>query len=392
VKRRVEIAGAGVAGLTTGLAFAQKGWHVRVREQGDTLRIPGVGIYLWENGLRVLDALGVSSAVIAGVIPTARHEKRNQYGTMLASSPDGPALRLYVPARETLLQALYEALLETGGEVRFGSRAVAADPDGWLRLADGSVVRADLVVAADGVDSMIRDNLGLLKWRRSAGQFAYCSLIRLEPGEIKAEAGRTHCEYWNGSRRLLYAPSSAELAHVQLTSLEGDSPGNAVPIDRDFWRGQFPDLAWIVDRIPEGERGDWFEIIRLKGWSCGRVVIVGDAACAQPPSLGQAVGCSMMAAFVLAQMIDREDDVLDGIASWQLQQRCLTEWVQRVPYWYGQLAFLPAAARTAVFKAVDASDWVKRQTLFLAATRDVTKAALRSQLSAAHVSVHPLIH
>ena len=68
----VEIAGGGIAGLTTGLAFARKGWRVRVHEQDSDLRIVGAGIYIWENGLRVLDALGVLGRVIAGTIPASR--------------------------------------------------------------------------------------------------------------------------------------------------------------------------------------------------------------------------------------------------------------------------------------------------------------------------------
>jgi 2-polyprenyl-6-methoxyphenol hydroxylase-like FAD-dependent oxidoreductase len=51
------------------------------------------------------------------------------------------------------------------------------------------------------------------------------------------------------------------------------------------------------------------------------VAIVGDAASAQPPFLGQAGGCSMMSGFVLAHMIDRKGDVLDGIAACEMQER-----------------------------------------------------------------------
>jgi 2-polyprenyl-6-methoxyphenol hydroxylase-like FAD-dependent oxidoreductase len=82
----VEIAGGGIAGLTTGLAFARKGWRVRVHEQDSELRILGAGIYIWENGLRVLDALGVLNPVIAGTIPASRHEKRNHDGTLFSQS------------------------------------------------------------------------------------------------------------------------------------------------------------------------------------------------------------------------------------------------------------------------------------------------------------------
>jgi len=393
VKGTVEIAGGGIAGLTTGLAFARKGWQVRVHEQDSALRILGAGIYIWENGLRVLDALGVLGAVIAGTIPASRHEKRDHDGTVFSENRIAGDFRLYVPLRENLLTALYDALIDAGGEVVFGSRAVAADPQGWLRLADGSTVAADLVVAADGINSPIRDGLGLLRWRRAAGQFGYRAMIRREPGELSSEIGRAHCENWNGSRRLLYAPCTADHAYVQLTSLEGDREANAVPIDRDFWRALFPHLGWIIDRIPDDGRGDWFELVRLKNWSKGRVALVGDAASAQPPFLGQGGGCAMMSGFVLAQAVVRAGDVIAGIAGWKHQEKQFIQWVQRVAYWYGQLALLPPGARTAVFKAIDGSDRLKRATLLAAARHDPSAADYWCNQPALDISlVYPLVH
>src|SRR3984893_14493186 len=91
----VEIAGGGIAGLTTGLAFARKGWRVRVHEQDDDLRILGAGIYIWENGLRVLDTLGVLDAVVEGTLPAWRHEKRDHQGEGFARSRLGSDFRLY---------------------------------------------------------------------------------------------------------------------------------------------------------------------------------------------------------------------------------------------------------------------------------------------------------
>src|SRR5580704_5100960 len=124
----VEIAGGGIAGLCTGLAFARKGWRVCVHEQDDDLRILGAGIYIWENGLRVLDALGVLYQVTADAIPGWRHEKRDASGKVFAQSRLAPNFRLYVPPRESLLVALYDALIAAGGRVVYGSRAMSADP------------------------------------------------------------------------------------------------------------------------------------------------------------------------------------------------------------------------------------------------------------------------
>jgi len=389
----VEIAGGGIAGLTTGLAFARKGWRVRVHEQDSELRILGAGIYIWENGLRVLDALGVLAPVISGVIPASRHEKHNHDGTVFARSRLTPDFRLYVPLRESLLTALYDALLAAGGEVAFDSRAVGADPCGRLHFADGSVVAADLVVGADGINSPIRDGLDLLRWRRAVGQFGYRAMIRREAEDLSSEIGCTHCESWNGSRRLLYAPCTPDYAYVQLTSVDGDAAGNAVPIARAFWREQFPRLGWIIDRLPDQGRGDWFELVRLKDWSTGRVALVGDAASGQPPFLGQGGGCAMMSGFSLAEAIDREGEVSAGIDTWKRSERRVIEWVQRIAYWYGRLALLPPAARNAAFRVIESSDVLKRGTLFVGARHDPTAADYwRIEPDPSFPFVFPLVH
>lgn len=110
MKPAVEIAGAGIAGLTAGLAFAQKGWQVRVHEQNSELGNPGEGIHLWENGLRVLDALGALAPVISGVIPASRHERRDPDGKTFSSGHFGRDFRLYVPSQASLSTTLYDAL------------------------------------------------------------------------------------------------------------------------------------------------------------------------------------------------------------------------------------------------------------------------------------------
>ena len=68
----------------------------------------------------------------------------------------------------------------------------------------------------------------------------------------------------------------------------------------------------------------------------------------------------------------RADDVAAGIADWQYRQRHFTEWVQRVAYWYGQLALLPPSLRLATFNAIGRSETLQAATLFVAARRDPT--------------------
>jgi 2-polyprenyl-6-methoxyphenol hydroxylase-like FAD-dependent oxidoreductase len=391
VKRTAEIAGGGIAGFVAALALAQKGWRVRIHERDSRLGMTGGAIYIWENGLRVLAALGVLAPVIADGIRVVRHDRRDSRRKKISGYSLDDDCRLYGILRENLLATLYEAFVETGGEVVFNSRAVAADPCGDLFLADGRLIRADLIVAADGIDSAIRDGLGLVSRRFSADQFVYRAVIPAGAGELEAEG--TYREYWSGSRRLLCAPCAARSSYVQCEAIGGDhGSAVAVAIDRDVWRRSFPHLAEVVDRIPADVRRDRFEIVRLKSWSKGKVAILGSAAGSQPPVLGHQVGCTMTSAFSLAGAIDRVGGVIDGLAGWELRERAHNEWDQCVAFWYWQLAFLPAWARIAAFRVFDASKWARRRTLLAAAYRDVTATPRQSPADTIPEGIYPLIH
>ena len=127
--------------------------------------------------------------------------------------------------------------------------------------------------------------------------------------ERAASDGGTTIEYWSGNRRLLYTPCSETDIYIALVMLDRDTAAKRVPIDKAEWTRSFPHLAALIDRIGEQGRYDRFEVIKLKRWSAGRVAVIGDAAHALPPNIGQGGGCAMMNALALAVYLDREADV-----------------------------------------------------------------------------------
>ena len=80
----------------------------------------------------------------------------------------------------------------------------------------------------------------------------------------------------------------------------------------------------------------------------------------------------MMSGFSLAEAIEREGDIIAGIATWKRSERRVIEWVQRVAYWYGQLALLPPGMRHAAFRAIESVESLKRVTLLAGALHDPT--------------------
>jgi 2-polyprenyl-6-methoxyphenol hydroxylase-like FAD-dependent oxidoreductase len=84
--------------------------------------------------------------------------------------------------------------------------------------------------------------------------------------------------------------------------LDSDTVAKAVPVDRAAWKRWFPHLESLIERLGDEAEGryDRFEYIRLKRWSAGRVAVIGDAAHALPPNIGQGGGCAMMNALSMA--------------------------------------------------------------------------------------------
>ncbi len=85
--RHAEIAGAGFAGLTLATALARRGWSVRVHERSAAPRGGGAGIFLWENGLRTLAALGLEQEVLQRSHSAAAWQERDHEGADIGRRP-----------------------------------------------------------------------------------------------------------------------------------------------------------------------------------------------------------------------------------------------------------------------------------------------------------------
>src|SRR5262249_38744164 len=149
-RRRAEIVGAGFAGLAAACALAQRGWSVRVHERAERLRTTGAGIYIYENGLRVLEALGAYAEAGGGAPAAHTRETRDEHDRVVAVHRWGDGSRVFSIVRQQVINALAAAAQRHGAEIVTGSEAIAASPSGDLVLSDGRRLTADLVVAGDG--------------------------------------------------------------------------------------------------------------------------------------------------------------------------------------------------------------------------------------------------
>jgi 2-polyprenyl-6-methoxyphenol hydroxylase-like FAD-dependent oxidoreductase len=358
--RRAEIVGAGFAGLTAACALAQRGWRVRVHERSDRLRTAGAGIYIYENGLRVLEAVGAHDATVAAAPPAHTREVRDE-GNRVISVHRWSGSRVVSIIRQNVINALAAAATAAGAEIVTGSAAAVATADGGLTLANGERLKADLIVGADGTNSAVRKSLGMPMQRTPLVDGCTRLLMPALQEETGGDSLGKTIEYWSGTRRILYTPCSASEIYIALTMLDSDTAAKAVPVRKDVWTAAFPHLAGLIGRIGGQGRYDRFEMIRLRRWSTGRVAIVGDAAHALPPNIGQGGGCAMMNALALAVHLDRTPDVPAALAEWERVERPLTDHTQRISYLLGLPTTWPPPLRALALSLAGKSRWLTAQ-------------------------------
>ena len=332
MRRHAEIAGAGFAGLTVATALCQRGWTARVHEVSPELRDFGAGIFIWENGLRVLQALGAYADVVAGAHEAPGYEGRNARSERVSYEVFGPhrGTRMLTMTRQHLYAAMLAAAERAGVELVPSSEVIGAKPEGELVTADGRAWRGDLVVGADGVGSRVRRSLGLEPRRTSYGFGIIRLLVPRGERDLEATDPDNVINFWSPEHRILYVPCNPRALYLAMAARDTDPLGTALPVRKDVWTTAFPFLAHIIERIGEEARYDTYETARLETWSAGRVALVGDSAHAMPPTLGQGAGCAMMNGLALAATVVEVDDVVTALRRWEEQERPLTDHTQEI--------------------------------------------------------------
>jgi 2-polyprenyl-6-methoxyphenol hydroxylase-like FAD-dependent oxidoreductase len=329
--RKAEIAGAGLAGLALGVRLAQLGWRVTLHERNTELRMFGAGIWLWENGLCSLQLLGAYDAALARAKTIKEWRICDGRGRVLMSRSMRPNDRLLLPPRADLYKALIDRAYALDVEIKTSSQVLGATPDGNLLLDSGEEHCADLVVGADGAYSRVRESVLLTR----SIDYGIEAGIRMMIGYRREDPEDICTEYWNGPWRLLYNPCTDGENYIFLSAPVMDERARKVPVDRDLWKAKFPYASDLISRFTEAGRWDRIVNVRCHKWSEGCVAIVGDAAHAMPPNLGQAANMAFSNVLALALAVTETDDIPQALRKWEQEQRPLTNHVQWWSYLYG---------------------------------------------------------
>lgn len=336
----VAIAGGGIAGLSAALAFRKAGFEVTVAERAAVFAPVGAGVLLQANGLMVLDILGLGEQVRARGTAMPRLLLRDPRGRCLVATEFHAHLPpQYWPVcihRAHLHDILWRACVDANATTHFGCKVKAIDtsavvpallcetPDGIRRIP------GNLIVGADGVKSAVRDAAAIPAhpWPVVEG-----SVQGVVAHSVQADC---HGEYLKGSEACGMLPvgqgSTFWFWGESSRTAVGDAPREFASWKDEVCR-QFPPMHVILSQY-----SSWADMVRLQhrsircdAWSSGDVVLIGDAAHAMSPNLGQGANCALVDALALASHVAAESpdgDVSAALARFERDRRPLVDRLQ----------------------------------------------------------------
>ncbi|MDG4825478.1 FAD-dependent monooxygenase [Asanoa sp. WMMD1127] len=338
---RVAVVGGGIGGLVAALALRRAGCDVRVYEQAPAVGTVGAGIQLAPNATRILDALGVLPAVRrVAVAPTAFEFRRWDDGRLLSSTALGPAAQdAYGAPYLHVHRGDLVAVLADVVPVETGARCVDVAPgarDAEVRFAGGRVERADLVVGADGIHSVVRHAILGAADARFTGHVAFRGLIPAarvaglpveRTATVRMGPGRHFVHYFVSAGRLLNVVCVVE--ENTWTRESWTDRGDPAEL-RAAFAGWDPVVRSLVDALDAPLKWALFDRLPFGRWSKGPVTLLGDACHPMLPYGAQGAAQAIEDAWVLAACLRDNDDVPAALARYETLRHDRTARVQEL--------------------------------------------------------------
>lgn len=311
----IIIIGGGVGGLCAAIACQRRGMDATVYEAASELQPIGGGIWISPNALQVLERFGLTEKIKERGVALDGIQYQDVSGKVVRNDIFKDVIEKFghttvcirrTELQRTLIEELDDGTIELDKRC---ARVRQTDEKAIAEFADGTQAEGDVIIAADGIRSTVRQQLFPLSSLRYSGQSCYGGISNVD---LPPSMERLSLEIWGNGTRVTWAPFNDEqvtwFAVHKVPEFRRNRETSRARLRELF--SNYPDPTDEVIRRTDEE--DIFHINLcdlepLDTWYDGRIVLIGDAAHAQTPNLAQGAAQAIEDAFVVVDNLKDHD-------------------------------------------------------------------------------------
>lgn len=341
MKETIDIIGAGIGGLTTALTLKQKGLKVSIHESSAEIKPVGAGIILANNAMQVFQKLGLQEKIEnAGnkisfmkitddqlkplsVLNLAEYEQK--YGVSNIAIHRGELQKILAN--------------EIGFEnINLSKRLSKIEKAELFKLTfdDNTIIESKIVIGADGIKSVVRNQLFSENTIRNANQNCWRGICEIElPENYHNELN----EAWGKGKRFGFVKiSNKKVYWYALTNKKNTTDNNLLETFKEF----HSDVLKIISATPISQiiTSEILDLKPINKWQAENVCLVGDSAHATTPNLGQGACQAIEDAYVIGQLLDEGISIENSFLKYETIRMKKAHTIVNTSWTLGKLAHI----------------------------------------------------